>query len=43
MHVCGPCVGTRQFKQEELVEGAEIVGAAAFITESLEADQALIY
>jgi predicted peroxiredoxin len=43
MHVCGPCAGSRNFKQGDLIEGAEIVGASAFISESLEADQALIY
>jgi predicted peroxiredoxin len=43
MYVCGPCVGSRQIAQEELIEGATIVGAAAFVSESLDADQALIY
>jgi predicted peroxiredoxin len=43
MLVCGPCLGTRQFLQDDLVEGAEIVGAATFISESLSADQSLIY
>ena len=43
MYVCGPCVGSRQIEQEELHEGATIVGGAAFVSESLEADQALIY
>jgi predicted peroxiredoxin len=43
MYVCGPCVGSRQFTSEDLVEGAEIVGAATFVSESLEATQALIY
>jgi predicted peroxiredoxin len=43
MHVCGPCVGSRQIGPAELMEGASIVGAAAFVAESLEADQALIY
>ena len=43
MYVCGPCVGTRKFSQDDLIEGVEIVGGAAFISESLAADQALIY
>lgn len=43
MHVCGPCVGTREIEEQELLKGAEIVGAATFVSESLEADQALIY
>ena len=43
MYVCGPCVGSRQFKEADMVKGATIVGAAAFIAETLSADQALIY
>jgi predicted peroxiredoxin len=43
MYVCGPCVGSREFKESELVKGTKIVGAAAFVDESLSADQALIY
>ena len=43
MYVCGPCVGSRQINEEELVEGAEIVGAATFVSESLSANQSLIY
>ena len=43
MYVCGPCIGTRKFTQEDLIEGAQIVGGAAFISEALEADQALMY
>lgn len=43
MYVCGPCIGSRQIQQDELVEDATIVGAAAFVSESLLADQALIY
>jgi predicted peroxiredoxin len=43
LYVCGPCVGSRQFNESELVKGATIVGAAAFVAESLAADQALIY
>ena len=43
MYVCGPCVGSRQVNEDEFVEGATIVGAATFVSESLSADQALIY
>lgn len=43
MYVCGPCIGTRKFTHEELLEGAEIVGGATFIAEALAADQALMY
>jgi len=43
MYVCGPCVGSRQVKDDELIKGASIVGAATFVSESLSATQALIY
>ena len=43
MYVCGPCVGSRQINEEELIEGATIVGAATFVSESLSATQSLIY
>lgn len=43
LYVCGPCVGARQVKEGELVDGATIVGGATFVSETLEADQALIY
>lgn len=43
MYVCGPCIGSRQIAEDELIEGATIVGAAAFVSESIDADQALIY
>ena len=43
MYVCGPCIGSRQFDEADMVKGATIVGAAAFVAESLSADQALIY
>lgn len=42
-YLCGPCVGARKIEQSELIEGATIVGAAAFVAESLSADQSLIY
>jgi len=43
MYICGPCVGSREVKEEELIPGAESVGAATFISESLESTQSLIY
>ena len=43
MYVCGPCVGSRQINEEELIEGATIVGAATFVSESMSATQSLIY
>lgn len=43
MYVCGPCIGSRDVKEEELIEGTQIVGAATFVAASLEADQALVY
>ena len=43
MYVCGPCVGARQVNEDELIKGATIVGAAAFVAESLNATQSLIY
>ena len=43
MYVCGPCVGSRQVHEDELIKGATIVGAAAFVSESLSATQSLIY
>ncbi|QQZ28616.1 sulfur reduction protein DsrE [Thiothrix subterranea] len=43
MYVCGPCVGARQVKDGELVDGAVIVGGATFVSECLDSTQSLIY
>ncbi len=43
LYVCGPCVGSRQVNEDELLGGATIVGAATFVSESLSATQSLIY
>ena len=43
MYVCGPCVGSRMIEKEKLIPGAEIVGGATFVSESLSATQSLIY
>lgn len=33
LYVCGPCVGSRKIAQQDLVDGATIVGAATFVAE----------
>ncbi len=43
MYVCGPCVGSRKIAQQDLVEGATIVGAATFIAECVAATNVLVY
>ena len=43
LYVCGPCVGARQVNEDELIDGASIVGAATFVSENLNATQSLIY
>ncbi|MEA1890017.1 MAG: DsrE family protein [Pseudomonadota bacterium] len=43
MYVCGPCVGSRQVNEEELIKGATIVGASSFVSEILSSTQSLIY
>lgn len=43
MYVCGPCVGTRMIAQQDLVQGASIVGAATFISECVAATNVLVY
>lgn len=43
LYVCGPCIGSRQVSPEEMIQGASIVGAAAFVSESLGATQSLVY
>lgn len=43
MYVCGPCVGSRTIAQQDLVEGATIVGAATFVSECVAATNVLVY
>ena len=43
LYVCGPCVGARHVEQYQMIEGATIVGTAAFVPESLNSTQSLIY
>jgi predicted peroxiredoxin len=42
MYVCGPCVGSRQINEKELIKGASIMGAATFVSKSLSAIQSQI-
>ena len=37
LYVCGPCVGSRKIAQQDMVEGATIVGAATFVAECVAA------
>jgi predicted peroxiredoxin len=41
--VCSPCIKERQIQEDDLIEGAEIMAAAALTQELLEASQALVY
>jgi predicted peroxiredoxin len=42
--VCGQCAARRELTEEDLVEGAQIRGAAAFVEEVMaEGTQALVY
>lgn len=43
MYVCGPCVGSRKIAQQDLVQGATIVGAATFVSECVSATNVLVY
>ncbi|MGO9172552.1 MAG: DsrE family protein [Rhodomicrobium sp.] len=43
IYVCGPCAGSRAIPQQDLTEGASIVGAATFVTECLSATNVLVY
>jgi predicted peroxiredoxin len=43
LYVCGPCVGSRKIAQQDLVEGATIVGAATFVAECVAATNVLVY
>lgn len=43
MYVCGPCVQARKIAQDELVEGATVVGAATFLAECVAATNVLVY
>ena len=43
LYVCGPCVGSRKIAQQDMVEGATIVGAATFVSECVAATNVLVY
>lgn len=43
MYVCAPCAASRMMKQEDLIEGAEIVGGATFVAECAAATNVLVY
>jgi len=44
LYVCGPCVGSRKIAQQDMVEGATIVGAATFVAECVApATNVLVY
>lgn len=43
LYVCGPCVGSRKIAQQDMVEGASIVGAATFVAECVAATNVLVY
>ncbi|MGA8864560.1 MAG: DsrE family protein [Gallionella sp.] len=44
LYVCGPCVGSRKIMQQDMVEGATIVGAATFVAECVApATNVLVY
>jgi predicted peroxiredoxin len=43
LYVCGPCVGSRMITQQELVQGATIVGAATFVSECVSSTNVLVY
>ena len=43
IYVCGPCVGSRMIAQQDMVQGATIVGAATFVAECVAATNVLVY
>ncbi|MEJ2124228.1 MAG: DsrE family protein [Alphaproteobacteria bacterium] len=43
MYVCGPCMEARKISEDELIEGASVVGAATFVAECAEAENVLVY
>lgn len=43
LYVCGPCVGARQIKDEELIDGAAITGSATFVAEYATAANVVVY
>jgi predicted peroxiredoxin len=43
MHVCSPCMQARKIKEDELVEGAMVVGAATFVNDCDAASTVMFY
>lgn len=43
MLVCSPCMQARKIKEDELLEGATVVGAATFLSEVMSATNTLTY
>ncbi len=43
MYVCAPCAASRKITPEDLIEGAEIVGGATFVSECVAATNVLVY
>jgi predicted peroxiredoxin len=43
LYLCGPCIGSRHIEAHELLENAEIVGAATFVSEYAAASNVVVY
>lgn len=43
IYLCGPCMGSRHIEGHELVENAEVVGAATFVSEYASAANVMVY
>ncbi len=43
LYACGPCLNSRQYKPDDLIEGATIVNAASFVKHFTEATNVLVY
>ena len=41
--LCGPCVISRQLKEEDFISNAKIVNAPTFVNEVMSSDQVLVY
>ncbi len=41
--VCGPCIKSRAIAEDDLIEGAKVVGAATLTEEALSADAVMNY
>jgi len=43
LHVCGPCIKSREITPDDLVEGAEVVAAGRFVAEITSATNSLVH